>query len=125
LRKAVADDAVVSAALPGDKDLRLALVPATKEGQIARLYAFAVDQSAAAALTNLALTVVTLTTSLLIVMGFTIPAAIASRRIRERWIAEDQIRFLAMHDTSPGCPTDFSSISISTGRWRAPSGMGI
>ncbi len=59
-----------------------------ENGKLARVYAFAVDQAAAAALTNVALTVVTLTTSLLIVMGFSVPAAIASRRIRERWLAE-------------------------------------
>ena len=41
-------------------------------GKVARIYAFAVDQTAAAALTNLALTVITLTTSLLIVMGFSV-----------------------------------------------------
>src|SRR3990170_1604407 len=58
---------------------------------VSKLEGFAVAQAAAAALTNVALTVVTLTTSLLMVMGFTVPAAIASRRIRERWLAEDQI----------------------------------
>jgi diguanylate cyclase (GGDEF)-like protein len=84
-------------------DTRVAFGPVTQDGKIARIYAFSLDQSAAA-LTNVALTVATLMASLFIVLGFSVPAEIASRRIRERWLAEDQIRHLALHDSITGLP---------------------
>jgi hypothetical protein len=123
--KSVQENAVVSEALPGDEHRRLALVPAMEDGKLARVYAFTVDQTAAAGLTNIALTVVTLTTSLLIVMGFSCRrrsprGAFANAgwpRIRSA-ISPCTIR-------SPACPTGYSSASISIAPWRAPSGTVI
>jgi hypothetical protein len=55
---------------------RVAFVPMLQDNKVQRVYAFDLNQSAASFMTKVLLTVVTLTTSLLIVMGFTVPAAI-------------------------------------------------
>jgi diguanylate cyclase (GGDEF)-like protein len=92
-------------AMPGEKadEFRKALiVPMISGRKISRIYVLEVDQSSAATMSKVALIAASMMTSLLIVLGYSVPAAVAFRRIRERWKAEDQIRFLAMHDPLTG-----------------------
>lgn len=84
---------------------KLILVPIIeKDSTVARVYVLEMDQSSAATMSKAALVAASMMTSLLIVMGYSVPAAIAFRRIRERWQAESQIRFLAMHDPLTSLP---------------------
>lgn len=78
------------------------IVPVLANQKVARVYMLEVDQSSAATMSKVALIAASMMTSLLIVLGYSVPAAVAFRRIRERWKAEDQIRFLAMHDPLTG-----------------------
>jgi len=94
-------------ALPGkmQNDFRKTLiVPLIKDQKISRIYVLDIDQSSAAAMSKVALIAASIMTSLLIVLGYSVPAVIAFRRIRQRWKIEDQLRFLAMHDPLTGLP---------------------
>ncbi|GAG83378.1 unnamed protein product, partial [marine sediment metagenome] len=94
-------------ALPGKKQngfRKTLIVPLIKDNKISRIYVLDIDQSSAATMTKAALIAASIMTSLLIVLGYSVPAVIAFRRIRQRWKIEDQLRFLAMHDPLTGLP---------------------
>ena len=83
------------------------IVPLLRGRKIIRVYVLAVDQSSAATMSKVALVAASMMTSLLVVLGYSVPTAVAFRRIRERWKAEDQIRFLAIHDPLTCLPNLF------------------
>jgi len=97
----IVDRMSVSAAAPNEFRKTL-IMPIVDSEKVLRVYMLDIDQSSAATMSKVALVAASMMTSLLIVLGYSVPAAIAFRRIRERWIAEDQIRFLAMHDPLTG-----------------------
>ncbi len=94
-------------ALPGQKNNRFRktlIVPLISDHKISRIYVLDIDQSSAATMSKVAFIVASLMTSLLIVLGYSIPAAIAFRRISQRWKIDDQLRYLALHDPLTGLP---------------------
>ncbi len=121
LAQSVNDNAVGTVAIPGDAHNRLAFVPMTDDGKVARVYAFAVDQTAAAALTNVALTVVTLTKSCSSSWASRCPRP--SPRGASASAGSPRIRFVISPCTtrSPACRTACGSTSISTARSPAAS----